>query len=117
MKNVAGGVVQPAALTMGLARAAAGSGAIVRQNSPVIQISFDKELALEVGGARITPGHLVIATNAWINAMLPDTPPLSSCLTFACATEPLNAATLDAIGLALAIAENRPLPKWDSLTR
>ena len=99
VRNVAGGVVQPAALTMGLARAAVRAGAIIREHAQVTRISFEPELALEAGGARITPGHLVIATNAWINATLPDTPPLSSSLTFACATEPLEASTLAAIGL------------------
>jgi len=99
MKSVAGGVVQPAALTMGLARAAARAGAIIHEHALVTRISFEPELALEVGGERITPGHIVIATNAWINATLPDTPPLSSSLTFACATEPLDTSTLAAIGL------------------
>ncbi len=103
VKNVAGGVVQPAALTMGLARAALRVGASIREHAAVTKISFAPELAIEVGGERITPGHVVIATNAWINATLPDTPPLSSCLTFACATEPLDASTLEAIGLAKGI--------------
>jgi gamma-glutamylputrescine oxidase len=98
-KNVGGGVVQPAALTMGLARAALRAGADIRQHTRVTRISLEPELALEVGAERITPGHIVIANNAWINATLPDTPPLASCLTFACATEPLDAATLSAIGL------------------
>jgi gamma-glutamylputrescine oxidase len=100
MRNVAGGVVQPAALTMGLARAAVSAGAIIHQQARVTKLAFEGELALEVGGERITPGHVVVATNAWINATLPDTPPLSSCLTFACATEPLDDSTLTAIGLA-----------------
>src|SRR5271166_456191 len=99
MRNVAGGVVQPAALTMGLARAAVRAGAIIREHARVTRISFEPELALELGGERITPGHIVIATNAWINATLPDTPPLASSLTFACATEPLDASMLAAIGL------------------
>jgi gamma-glutamylputrescine oxidase len=98
-KNVAGGVVQPAALTMGLARAALRAGAGIREHARVTRISFEPQLALEIDAERITPGHIVIANNAWINATLPDTPPLSSCLTFACATEPLDAATLTAIGL------------------
>jgi gamma-glutamylputrescine oxidase len=99
MKSVAGGVVQPAALTMGLARAAIRSGAIIRENARVTKISFEPDLVIEAGGERITPGHLVIATNAWINETLSDTPLLSSSLTFACATEPLDASTLSAIGL------------------
>src|SRR5579872_1481667 len=98
-RNVAGGVVQPAALTMGLARAATRAGAIIRERARVTRIEFEPQLTLEVGAERITPGHVVIGTNAWINAMLPDTPPLSSCLTFACATEPLNASIIEAIGL------------------
>jgi gamma-glutamylputrescine oxidase len=99
VKNVGGGVVQPVALTMGLARAAVRAGAVIREQARVTKISFEPELALEVGAERIMPGHIVIATNAWINATLPDTPPLHSALTFACATEPLDASTLAAIGL------------------
>ena len=98
-KEVAGGVVQPAALTSGLARAATRAGAIILENAPVNRISLEPELALETGGERITPGYVIIATNAWINATLGDTPPLSSSLTFACASEPLEASALNAIGL------------------
>ena len=98
-RDIAGGVVQAAALTMGLARAAVRAGAIICEQARVTRISFEPQLALEVGAERITPGHIVIATNAWINATLPETPPLQSCLTFACATEPLDAATIAAIGL------------------
>ncbi len=98
-RTVSGGVVQPAALTIGIAQAAARLGAIIREQSPVTRIVPGPELSLEVGGQRIRPGHIVVATNAWINATLPDAPPLHSSLTFACATEPLDAASLAAIGL------------------
>jgi gamma-glutamylputrescine oxidase len=98
-RTVSGGVVQPAALTMGIAQAAMRRGAIIREQSPVTEIIPGPELSLKVSGQRFRPGHLVIATNAWINATLPGTPPLHSSLTFACATEPLDAASLTAIGL------------------
>ncbi len=98
-RTVTGGVVQPAALTIGIAQAAARLGAIIHEQSPVTRIIPGPELSLEIGGQRIKPGHIVVATNAWINATLPDTPPLHSSLTFACATEPLDAASLAAIGL------------------
>ena len=98
-RTVSGGIVQPAALTIGIAQAAARLGAIIREQSPVTRIIPGPELSLEIGGERIRPGHIVVATNAWINATLPDTPPLHSSLTFACATEPLDAASLAAIGL------------------
>jgi glycine/D-amino acid oxidase-like deaminating enzyme len=99
-KTVSGGTVQPAALTIGIVQAAARLGAIVREQSPVTRITLGPELTLEIGGARIKPGHVVVATNAWINATLPDTPPLHSSLTFACATDPLDTASLAAIGLS-----------------
>jgi len=98
-RTVSGGTVQPAALTIGIARAAARLGAIICELSSVTRIIPGRELSMEVGGARIRPGHIVVATNAWINATLADTPPLHSSLTFACATEPLDAAELAAIGL------------------
>jgi gamma-glutamylputrescine oxidase len=98
-KTVSGGVVQPAVLTIGIAQAAIRLGATIREQSPVTQIASGPELALEVSRERITPGHIVVATNAWINATLIDAPPLHSCLTFACVTAPLDRATLAAIGL------------------
>ena len=98
-KTVSGGVVQPAALTIGIAQAALQLGAIICERSPVAQIVLGRELSLRVRDRRITPGHLVVATNAWITAMLPGLPSLSSSLTFACATETLEASTIEAIGL------------------
>lgn len=98
-RTVSGGTVQPAALTIGIAQAAARLGAIIRERSPVTRITTEPELSLQIGAERSTPGHIVVATNAWINATLPDTPPLHSALTFACATEPLDTASLAAIGL------------------
>jgi len=98
-KVVSGGVVQPAALNVGIARAAVRAGSFIRENSRVARIRLKPELTLEIGSDRIKPGRIVVASNAWINATLPDTPPLSSSLTFACATETLEAATLAAIGL------------------
>jgi gamma-glutamylputrescine oxidase len=98
-RTVAGGTVQPMALLIGIARAAMRMGAVIREQSPVARINLEPELSLETGGNRITPAHLVIATNAWINATLPETPLLHSSLTFACATEPLDSSVLTTIGL------------------
>jgi len=98
-RTVSGGVVQPAALTIGIAQAAARLGAVIREQSPVTRIAPEPELFLEIGSERIRPGHIVVATNAWINATLPDAPLLHCSLTFACVTEPLDPAVLAAIGL------------------
>ena len=102
-KQVAGGAVQPAALTTGIARAAVRAGAVIREHALVTRILLQPELAFEVGVERITPRYLVIATNAWINATIPDSPALRSSLTFACATEPLDASAIAAIGLGKGI--------------
>jgi gamma-glutamylputrescine oxidase len=98
-RTVSGGVVQPAALTIGIARAAMRLGATMHEQSPVTRVVLKPELSLEVAAERIKPGHIVVANNAWINATLPDAPPLHSSLTFACITEPLDPASLGALGL------------------
>lgn len=84
---------------IGIAQAAARLGPVIREQSQVTRIVLGPELSLEIGGERIRPGHIVVATNAWINATLPDAPPLHSSLTFACATEPLDTDSLAALGL------------------
>jgi gamma-glutamylputrescine oxidase len=98
-RTVSGGTVQPARLTIGMAQTAVQRGAAILERSPVTRIVLGPELSVEVRGTRIRPGHVVVATNAWINATLPDTPALHTSLTFACATEPLDTAALAAIGL------------------
>jgi gamma-glutamylputrescine oxidase len=102
-RTVAGGVVQPAALLGGIARAAIRLGAEIRENSPVHRISLEPQLQIEVNGDVVRPGHVVIAANAWINQVLPGTPQLGSALTYACATEALEPSTIEAIGLSAGI--------------
>jgi gamma-glutamylputrescine oxidase len=99
-RTVRGGVVQPAALVAGLAGAAIRAGAIIRERTPVARVSLEPQLAIEVSGETIRPGHVVIAANAWINALVPDAPALSSSLTYACASGPLDADAIAELGLA-----------------
>jgi gamma-glutamylputrescine oxidase len=98
-RTVPGGTVEPAALTRGIAEATARLGAAIRENSRVRAISIAPEAAVELEGERIRPGHVIIATNAWINAMLPGIPRVRSALTFACATRPLDEKTLATLKL------------------
>jgi len=86
-------------LTIGIAQAATKHGAIIHEQSPVTRIALTAELCVKIGGERFRPKHIVVATNAWINATLPEAPSLHSSLTFACVTEPLDAVSLAAIGL------------------
>jgi gamma-glutamylputrescine oxidase len=97
--SVSGGVVQPAALTIGIAKAAERRGAMLFEDAPASQLKLKGELYLEVDGEKIFPKCIVIATNAWINATLPETPPLHSSLTYACITAPLAAADLVTLGV------------------
>lgn len=97
--TVAGGSVEPAALIAGLADAAARAGAVLSEGARVRRIVAGPEPALELDGAVLRPGAVVVAVNAWTNALLPALGPLTSALTFACATEPLSNRTLEEIGL------------------
>jgi gamma-glutamylputrescine oxidase len=98
-KTVAGGIVEPGLLTTGIAQAAVKLGSVVCEQARVSHVTVSPELSLEIENHRFTPKYIIIATNAWINALLPDTVKLHSSLTFACITEPLDRATLEAIGL------------------
>jgi len=98
-RTVAGGIVQPAALVHGIARAAILRGATILEGRAVQRIAFTPQLTVESGGETIHPGHIVLALNAWTGAILPGLPRLTSSLTFAVATEPLPASTIAAIGL------------------
>jgi gamma-glutamylputrescine oxidase len=102
-RTVSGGVVQPAALVGGIARAAARLGAVIREGAVVRRIVVEPQVEIKVDGDAIRFGHVVVAANAWINELLPDAPPLRSALTFASATQPLEASTLKAIGLGAGI--------------
>src|SRR5262249_33257111 len=97
--TVPGGVVQPARLTIGLARAAERKGAAIYEHAQVTRIETKPQLTLELADKRIRPKHLVVATNAWINDTLPETPQLGSSLTFACATERVDSSIIREIGL------------------
>jgi gamma-glutamylputrescine oxidase len=98
-KTVPGGVVEPAALVIGIARAAAARGAVILEGRAVQSIAMEPQPTLESDGETIHPGYIVIALNAWTTALLPDASSIESSLTFACATEPLPRSTLSAIGL------------------
>lgn len=98
-RAVRGGTVDPLALLTGIARAAVSAGAVIHECAPVRRLFIGPRPALELDGVRIRPGSVVVGLNAWIGALLPGVRPLTSALTLACATEPLDAPTLREIGL------------------
>jgi gamma-glutamylputrescine oxidase len=97
-RTVAGGSVEPRALLFGLADAAVGAGATIEEHRPVERIEINgPEVVLD--DAVVRPAHVVVAVNAWSASLVPALPPVHSALTYACATEPLDSATLKEIGL------------------
>jgi gamma-glutamylputrescine oxidase len=103
-KTVIGGVVEPARLLTGLLNAALRFGAEIKLHTPAIRIVAGPRPAVELGDGMIYPRQIVVAVNAWLPALLPaQAVSVHSSLTFACATSPLDSATLEAIGLAARI--------------
>jgi gamma-glutamylputrescine oxidase len=98
-RMVKGGIVQPAALVGGIARAAVLRGAVILEGCAVQRIAIKPHPAIESDGETIHPEYIVLALNAWTRALLPNAPGVESSLTFACATEPLPSSTLRVIGL------------------
>jgi gamma-glutamylputrescine oxidase len=102
--TVPGGVVNPLALVLGLARIADAAGARLYQNTPVRKFAA-APLRVEVEGVSVEPRTLIIATNAWLPEMLTRLRiGMRSCLTFALATKPIGEKLRRAIGLG----ENHP---------
>jgi gamma-glutamylputrescine oxidase len=88
------------ALLTGLARAAAGAGAVIHEYARVSRIVPGERAVVEVDGAAIQARFVVVALNAWMADLLPAPPPMQSALTIACATMKLDSERLQEIGLA-----------------
>jgi gamma-glutamylputrescine oxidase len=100
--TVKGGVVDPRRLLAGIIDAAARLGAGIKQNEPALRIVTETRPAVEFADFTITPEYVVVAVNAWLSSLLPAVN-IRSCLTFACATEPLDSEALETIGLGAGI--------------
>jgi gamma-glutamylputrescine oxidase len=89
-ETVAGGVVNPLALAHGLARIADAAGARLYEHAKASKITANP-LRVELADVTLEPRTLIIATNAWLPAMLAKLRVgIRSCLTFALATEPID---------------------------
>jgi len=98
--TISGGVVNPLALVRGLTRIADAAGASLCEHTRVAGIT-STPLRLDLGGATIAPRTVIVATNAWIGALVPDLRiGIKSCLTFALASAPLSYEVRRTIGLA-----------------
>ncbi len=102
-RTVSGGVVHPVRLLQGILGAAVRHGAQIREHAPVKRILAKPRPALEFAAHTIYPQYIVLAANAWLPGLLRNVVKIHSSLTFACATESLDRAVLDDIGLGAGI--------------
>jgi gamma-glutamylputrescine oxidase len=98
-RTVPGGVVEPAMLVTGIARAAAQFGATICEDHFASLRKLGTGTKIKVKGQELSPKHVILALNAWTSAFVEGVE-IHSALTYACVTEPLSEATLTAIGLA-----------------
>jgi gamma-glutamylputrescine oxidase len=99
VRTVVGGTLDPAALLVGLARAAVRAGAHIHEGARVKRLVVRERPEVELDGAVLRPSFAIVALNAWTSSLLPDIRTVRSALTFACATEPLDREVLQEIGL------------------
>jgi gamma-glutamylputrescine oxidase len=99
-----GGTLDAGALVRGLAAAAMAAGARIVENAPVLPLAAERPLRVVDVAAPIAARYVVVATEALTGGLVPLPPDVSAALTVALATEPLDDARLDAIGLG----ERRP---------
>jgi gamma-glutamylputrescine oxidase len=97
---LSGGTVEPARLSLGLAHVAAAAGAVICEHARVTKVIATPDPAVEIDQNRLHPRWVVVACNAWIDALVDNAPSITSCLTFACATEPLTESAIWELGLA-----------------
>ena len=94
-----GGTLDAGALLRGLADAAAAAGARIVEGVAVAPIASGRMLRLASGGTMAT-GRVVLATGSFTAGLVPMPEGFATALTLAAATDPLDEATLAAIGLA-----------------
>jgi glycine/D-amino acid oxidase-like deaminating enzyme len=103
-QEVPGGTVNPGKLVSGLAKAVSERGALVLEGAGVDQIDFGETLVLHVRGtqihARVNARQVLIATNAESLELSGLAGRAEPKFTLAVATEPLEAAKLNELGLA-----------------
>ena len=99
-KEVPGGSVDAGKLLSGLGRAAERLGVRIYENAPVSNPKFGDSLRLDAGGKSVRATGGLFATNAQSFELSGLAQVAESKFTTAVATEPLNDAQIDALGLS-----------------
>jgi gamma-glutamylputrescine oxidase len=98
--TVPGGTLDPGAALAGLARAVLGAGGRIHERTRIDCLEIGAGRGLRTNGTAVLADRIVVATNAYLPAILPLPIDLHPALTLAVATAPLDDGTLAAVGLA-----------------
>jgi glycine/D-amino acid oxidase-like deaminating enzyme len=105
-----GGTIDPGKLVAGLARSARAGGAVVHEHTPVLEVAaVDGAVRIATGRGELRAGRAAMALNAYTTNLLSLRPSFRTALTLALCTEPLSAATFEAIGMG----DDRPFYTHD----
>ena len=95
------GLVDPAALALGLARAAASLGVRIREGSPVVAVKADGNgVRIEGVAGRVRARCVLLATNAFPGLVAPIRRAVAPVYDYVLVTEPLDATRRASIGWA-----------------
>ncbi len=97
--EVPGGTVDAGKVVSGLARAAAGLGAAIFENTRVENVEFGSPHALQTSAGTLCAGRLFLATNAQSAALSGLSETSQAKFTLALMTEPLAPRALESLGL------------------
>lgn len=102
------GHLHPLNLAIGLAKAAAGAGARIHENSEVLSLVPGPKVALKTAGGQVIADQVILAGNGYIGGLEPSYPsrvmPINN---FIIATEPLGDRAKDVLAEPIAVADSK----------
>ena len=102
------GHVHPLNFAKGLARAAAGAGAVIHEHSHVTRIDHGPRATVHTEKGSVSAGHVVLACNGYLGGLEPQVAarvmPINN---FIIATEPLGGRATEVLSEPVAVADTR----------
>ena len=106
--DMGAGHLHPLAFALGLARAAAGAGAVIHEGSRVERIDEGAEVVVHTAGGRVRARHLVLGCNGYLGALdgrvAARVMPINN---FVAATEPLGEEAAKVLTRDVAVADDK----------
>ncbi|KIC35386.1 oxidoreductase [Leisingera sp. ANG-M7] len=106
--DMGAGHLHPLAYVLGLARAAAAAGAVIREGSEVLDIQEGSQLRIRTAGGIVTADHLILACNGYLGGLNGQVAarvmPINN---FVVATEPLGDDTGRVLARDVAVADTK----------